>query len=111
MAELPLVIPTRPNAIRLLVDSALAALGRRTRVALEIDGVPAILDLVADGAGAAVLSPHAVAADPRPGRFAVRPIQGLHTQLVRLASAERPATLTQQAAAQLIDQVVGRPTV
>lgn len=109
LADWPLIIPTRPNAIRLLVDAALASRGRRARIAMEIDGVAAILDLVADGAGAAVLSPHAVSADARPSRFLVRPIDGLHTQLVLLASAERPATLTQQAVAGLTRRLVAVP--
>ena len=47
MAALPLVIPTRPNAIRMHVESEMAAIGCRPHIALEIDGVSAILDLVA----------------------------------------------------------------
>jgi LysR family nitrogen assimilation transcriptional regulator len=39
-------------------------LGVQPQVALEIDGVAAILDLVADGAGCAVLSRHALAGRP-----------------------------------------------
>ncbi|HEY8049641.1 MAG TPA: LysR substrate-binding domain-containing protein, partial [Ramlibacter sp.] len=46
VAKLPLVIPSRPNAIRMHVESALARIGARPNVALEIDGVTAILDLV-----------------------------------------------------------------
>ena len=42
---------------------------------LEIDGVPAILDLVAGGAGCAVLSRNAVASPPRPAAFSVRRIE------------------------------------
>ena len=57
---MPLVIPSRPNAIRMHVEAEMAAVGVRPMVALEIDGVSAILDLVADGAGAALLSRHAV---------------------------------------------------
>ncbi|MDP3203221.1 MAG: LysR substrate-binding domain-containing protein, partial [Hydrogenophaga sp.] len=61
VAELPLVIPSRPNAIRMQVETEMANIGCRPNVALEIDGVSAILDLVADGAGAALLSRNAVA--------------------------------------------------
>jgi LysR family nitrogen assimilation transcriptional regulator len=45
VANLPLVIPSRPNAIRMLVENEMANLGCRPKVALEIDGVAAILDL------------------------------------------------------------------
>ena len=60
LATLPLVIPSRPNAIRMQVESEMAAIACRPTIGLEIDGVPAILDLVADGAGCAVLSRNAV---------------------------------------------------
>jgi DNA-binding transcriptional LysR family regulator len=39
VAALPLVIPTRPNAIRMLVESEMAAMGCSPQIALEIDGV------------------------------------------------------------------------
>ena len=68
VAQLPLVIPSRPNAIRMHVESEMANLGCRLKIALEIDGVSAILDLVADGAGSAVLSRNAVASSVRPSR-------------------------------------------
>ena len=55
MAGLPLVIPTRPNAIRMQVETEMANQGCRPTIALEIDGAAAILELVADGAGSAVL--------------------------------------------------------
>ena len=59
VAQLPLVIPSRPNAIRMQVEAEMANIGCRPKIALEIDGVSAILDLVADGAGCAVLSRNA----------------------------------------------------
>jgi len=54
VARQPLVIPSRPNAIRMHVESAFLSLGLSANITLEIDGVPAILDLVGDGAGNAV---------------------------------------------------------
>lgn len=104
VAKLPLVIPSRPNAIRMLVETAMASLGCRPHVALEIDGIGAILDLVEDGAGNAILSRNAVATSSRPHAFAVRPIgsPGLRSKLATAMSSQRPATLTQKAALQLI---------
>lgn len=57
----PLIIPSRPNAIRMLVEGELANLGMRPNIALEIDGVSCILDLVSEGFGCAILSRNAVA--------------------------------------------------
>ena len=104
IAKLPLVIPSRPNSIRMLVETELASLGLRPQVALEIDGVAAILDLVADGAGSAILSRHAVATSGHPQSFASRPIGAppLRSKLLLAMSSQRPATLTQQAMFQLI---------
>ncbi|ABM55957.1 LysR substrate-binding domain-containing protein [Verminephrobacter eiseniae] len=107
LSRFPLVIPTRPNALRMLVESELAARGQRPQISLEIDGVAAILDLVADGAGCAVLPMNAVSTCGKPDAFDARPIDGasqtrLRSKLFMAVSSQRPATLTQQAMAQLI---------
>ena len=65
------MIPSRPNAIRMLVETELANIGCRPRIALEIDGVAAILDLVADGAGSAVLSRNAARTSAHAERLVV----------------------------------------
>jgi LysR family transcriptional regulator, nitrogen assimilation regulatory protein len=104
IAALPLVIPSRPNAIRMQVEAELANLGERPQIALEIDGVAAILDLVADGAGAALLSRNAVSSSIRPSAYQVRAIvePPLRTRLCLATSSQRPSTLTQQAALTLL---------
>ena len=104
LARVPLVIPTRPNAIRMHVESALAGVGARPEVALEIDGVTAILDLVRDGAGCAVLSRNALLHSPRPGEFTAQPIGAppLRIRLSLATSANRPATPVQEATLDLI---------
>ncbi len=110
VAALPLVIPSRPNAIRMQVESEMASIGCRPTIALEIDGVSAILDLVADGAGSAVLSHNAVASSVRPAVFCVRSIRepALRTKVSLASSSQRPSTLTQQATLKLIRETVAR---
>ena len=106
VAALPLVIPSRPNAIRMHVEAEMAAVGLRPTVALEIDGVSAILDLVADGVGAALLSQHAVVSSIRPSAYRMRPVEPrLRTRVSLATSSQRPATLTQRAALDLITRV------
>jgi len=107
VAQVPLIIPSRPNAIRMLVETEMAALMCRPQVVLEIDGVPAILDLVEDGAGSAILSRNAVATSGRPAAFVCRPITGpaLKSRLAMAMSSQRPATLTQKAMLELIRQL------
>lgn len=104
LAALPLVIPSRPNAIRMHVESELARVGCQPQIAFEIDGVPAILELVADGAGAAILSRNAVARSINPSAFSVRRINApaLTIALSTAISSLRPSTLTQQATLKLI---------
>ena len=105
VAALPLIIPTRPNAIRMLVESEMANINCHANIALEIDGVSAILDLILDGAGCAVLSKNAVITSGQAGLFSVRPIAGLHSKLSVAVSSQRPATLTQQAMLELVQRL------
>jgi LysR family transcriptional regulator, nitrogen assimilation regulatory protein len=109
IADLPLVIPTRPNAIRNLVETRLGDLGLRPTIALEIDGVSAILELVADGAGCAVLPQSAVMSNASGAqameRFEVAQIDGLLSRLSLATSAQRPSTLTQRAMQELISSL------
>lgn len=110
LAEEPLVIPSRPNALRMLVEVELANIGCHPRIALEIDSVAAILDLVADGAGCAVLSMNAVATSGKPRAFSTQPIvrPRLRSKLALAVSSQRPATLTQQAMLELIRSLAGK---
>ncbi len=110
VAALPLVIPSRPNAIRMHVEAEMANIGCRPQVALEIDGVSAILDLVADGAGAALLSRNAVASSIRPSAYRMRQVSDppLRNRLCLATSSQRPATLTQQTTLALIRQTLER---
>jgi LysR family nitrogen assimilation transcriptional regulator len=104
VAHLPLVIPTRPNAIRMHVESAMADIGCRPNVALEIDGVTSILDLVLDGAGCAILSRNALLNSPRPSAFTARQIgtPPLRIRLSLATSLQRPATPVQKATLDMI---------
>jgi LysR family nitrogen assimilation transcriptional regulator len=111
LAEVPLIIPSRPNAFRMQVETELANIGCRPIVALEIDGVSAILDLVADGAGAALLSRNAVASSIKPSAYRLRGITpALRTRLSLATSSQRPATLTQQQTLGLIAETLAAVT-
>jgi LysR family nitrogen assimilation transcriptional regulator len=106
----PLIIPSRPNAIRALVDARLATLGMRPQVALEIDAIGAILELVAEGQGHAVLSRRAIEASDAGRQLVARPIvqPPLTTTLAIVVSAQRPSTPVQDAAIALIESLLPR---
>ncbi|MEP7085666.1 MAG: LysR substrate-binding domain-containing protein, partial [Betaproteobacteria bacterium] len=110
VAALPLVIPSRPNAIRMLVETTMAGIGCRPTIALEIDGVSAILDLVSDGAGHAILPSYAVATAAKPSSYFTRRIvkPRLRSKLEIATSSRRATTLTQQAMLGLIHDVTAK---
>lgn len=91
-----LVIPSRPHAIRMRLETVLALAGLKPSVALEIESVPAILELVRRHPLHAVLSRNALRASGREGDFVARPVFGppratpLATTLWIATSAQRP---------------------
>jgi LysR family transcriptional regulator, nitrogen assimilation regulatory protein len=114
VAKCELVIPSRPHALRMLLDTTLAGAGLQARVGLEVDSVPAILDLVAQAAHAplhAVLTLNALAG--RQSSFVARPIRvakgqpNLATTLFIATSAQRPrGPLLEQGTALLREQLL-----
>jgi LysR family transcriptional regulator, nitrogen assimilation regulatory protein len=92
VAERELVIPSRPHSMRMLLEAALAAESRRARVALEIESIPAILDLVRQGGCHAVLAENAIRSSGQPESFQLRPIgpPALVATLWLATSAQRP---------------------
>lgn len=111
LPDYPLIIPSRPNAIRALVEARLAALGLRPQVALEIDAIGAILELVAEGQGYAVLSPRAIQPSALGRKLVARPIvqPSLGSSLAMAVSAQRPARPIQTAAEELVREMLARP--
>ncbi len=109
LSGFPLIIPSRPHAIRMLVETRLAEIGARPQVAMEIDAVPAILELVAQGHGYAVLSPRALSGPEVARRLSARTIvqPRLMSKLAIATSAQRPSTPIQQRAIELIERLIG----
>ncbi len=110
VSTLPLVIPSRPNAIRMVVETEMAGIGCKPSISLEIDGVAAILDLVADGAGHAILPRYALATSAVPETYLARPIvkPRLSSKLALATAASRTTTMTQQAMLELIQEVTAQ---
>lgn len=97
LRELPqyrLIIPSRPHSIRMHVETQLANLGLKPTVAFEVDGVSAMLDLVAEGHGCAVLPINAIRGVGARSGLLAQPITRprLHNRLATAVSAQRPAT-------------------
>lgn len=92
VAERELVIPSRPHSMRMLLEAALAGEGRRAKVALEIESIPAILDLVKQGVAHAVLAENAIRTSGHADALQWRPIgpPPLVATLWMATSAQRP---------------------
>ncbi len=86
VATRELVIPSRPHSLRMQLETTLAAAGLKPRIGVQIESVPAILDL-------AVLSLNALRG--REAELQARPVrlpggQALATQLAIATSSQRP---------------------
>jgi LysR family nitrogen assimilation transcriptional regulator len=113
LRELPnygLIVPGRPNALRMYIESQLAAIGSRINVTWEVDGIAAILDLVGRGLGYAVLSVNALRNEPLGARLLPRPIvrPRLAVTLAIATSSQRPLTPLGRRVVDLVHELVPR---
>ena len=105
LADYELVMPSRPHSIRMLLEQALVAEGRRARVGIEIESVPAILDLVQHHGLHGVLTLNGVRSHGHEDVFTVRPIVPQHGA-TRLVTTQWIATSAQRPRGPLIDQSI-----
>jgi LysR family transcriptional regulator, nitrogen assimilation regulatory protein len=108
LADYPLNIPSRPHAMRMSVESALAGVDVKIKVAHEIECIPAIIDLVRQGHGYAVLPLNAVKSTPWSDEIVVKPILApiLRTSLSIATSAQRPRSPLLRKAIDVVRDVV-----
>ena len=108
IADYPLIIPSRPHSIRMSVENALAGVDRKIRVAHEIECIPAVIDLVRQGHGFAVLPFNAVKSTPWGDEVSVKPIVApvLKTSLSLATSAHRPKSPLMRKAIEVIRDIV-----
>ena len=110
IASLPLILPSQPNAFRLLIESEMARLDLKPNIILEIDGLNAILELVKEGMGFAVLPAYTLRNFANTLEFSVHRVDKpqLMSQLMLVRSAKRPMTATHHAAQKIIEAEVSR---
>ncbi len=112
LANLPLIVPSRPNAFRILLDTELVRLNLKPRIEMEVDGLNAILDLVAQGLGFAVLPPYTLNNFQRPHPFSTHQLHSpqLACELMLITSARRPSTQTHKSVQSLVSDLVIQAT-
>ncbi len=108
VAAMPLILPSRPNAFRLLIDTEMNGIGQTPKIVMEVDGLNAILSLVKEGLGHAVLPAYTLSSFDDVQPFSVRQIHWpqIQSQLALVWSARRPVTPTHTRALVVARQVV-----
>ncbi|HEY2679243.1 MAG TPA: LysR family transcriptional regulator [Steroidobacteraceae bacterium] len=110
LADYPLIIPSRPHAMRMSVEHALASIDAKIKVAHEIECIPAIIDLVRQELGYAVLPLNAVKSTQWSQQVLVKPIlkPALQTSLSIATSAQRPKSPLLRKAIDIVRDIVRR---
>ncbi|MES0810940.1 LysR family transcriptional regulator [Roseibium sp. SCPC15] len=106
--RVPLVLPSAPHGLRLLVDRKLQTLGIEPNVAVEIDSFSNIKRLVAAGFGASILPLHAALQEVETGELTVSRIAapGLRREAYLLYPSGQPVTHAQEAVRNLVREVI-----
>jgi len=108
LAQLPLIVPSRPNAFRLLIETEMQRINAKPHIVLEIDGLNSILELVKEGMGFAVLPAYTLRNFVNVQEFSVHRIDKpqLLSQLMMVRSAKRPMTAPHHAAQKITEAQV-----
>ena len=108
VADLALILPSRPNAFRILIEGEMRSINRKPNISLEVDGLNAILSLVKEGMGHAVLPSYTLSNFDDPTPFTVRSITSprIMSQLMLVRAARRPSTETQKKAIEVVKSVL-----
>lgn len=104
LAELPLILPSRPHGLRLLVDTAAAHAGTTLQVDLELDSLSAIKELVQSGTGWTVLPYAAVYREVELGLMSAQRVTSppLRRTVVLATTGQRPLSSAARALVELI---------
>lgn len=94
LARLPMILPSRPHGLRLVVDHVLAQAGITPRIDLEVEAMPSTLNLVENGVGYTILSYSSVHQLVTAGRIKYWRIENpsLRRELLLATSSQRPTT-------------------
>jgi LysR family nitrogen assimilation transcriptional regulator len=107
VAALPLVLPSKPNSLRQLLESEVKPRGYRLKVVAEVDSIKTVLSLVARGVAATVLPASAVhewTHVARPFMAAIHAPQ-IRNRLCIAVPKARPATRVSRFLVQLTRQL------
>ncbi len=103
LAKAPLVLTTRPNSLRRVVEHELARHGLRPQVRIEANTLPLMTDLVAQGLGYTLLPSCSVLALVHAGMLSASPVSGIRGITWMIA---RPSNRGLSAAAKVLLEMI-----
>jgi LysR family nitrogen assimilation transcriptional regulator len=106
VAELPLILTTKPNSLRRMVDRALHEQKLRPHIQVEANTLPLMTDLVARGLGFTVLPSCGVLGLVKAGQLSASPLAGLRITWTIARSANRNLSI----AGRLLLDIIFRTT-
>ncbi len=107
LAKLPLILPSRPHSLRMLMEHTAAERGVDLNIALEADGLPTIRSLVEHGLGATVLAYVAVTHEVAEGLLTAIPLKPSILWRLELAShRDRTKTIAARELLRIISEEV-----
>jgi LysR family nitrogen assimilation transcriptional regulator len=104
-ASMPLILTSRPNSIRVLVEAALRQHGS-PNIVMEVNSVPLLLELVAARIGHTVLPFSAIKGALQKHLLTASKVEGLSLDWVIATSRERPLAAGACRAQELIRQII-----
>ena len=108
LAERPLLLTSRPNAMRVIVERAMAEHGHRVKPAVQTNSSRLLCELAAQGQGFSVLPYCAISAAFAAGRVSAAPVTDLTVTWTLVSSRERSQTLAGRKLRELIIEIARR---
>lgn len=105
LADRPLLLTSKPNAMRVIVESAISQAGHRIQPAVEANSSRLLCELVARGGGYTVLPFTAVNEAYCAGKLKIAPVTGLSVTWTLITSRERSLSLAGQKLRDMIAEV------
>lgn len=107
LADTPLILTSRPNTLRMLVENAANKRGLALRVVMEADHFPLVLEMVRDGLGFTVTPYSACAEALRDGTVSGAPMKGLFITWTLIRRRERVVSVAAQRMKDFLHRSVG----
>jgi LysR family nitrogen assimilation transcriptional regulator len=106
LAKYPLIMASGPHGLRMLVDDAVARAGKSLNIKMEVNYLPSLLALVAQGVGYTMVTRSSYSeADER---IVAIPIEGLTCDWVTARRKDHPLSTAARAASDLLHELLAR---